>query len=168
MTPFSRRTFFASSVLTVLWARSNGATIQTRRNDPMKLNPYILFDGSCSEAMTFYHAVLGGDLHMTKVKDTPAKDHMPAHQHDKVLNATLTSGEVTGSASDWLMPGVSPVRGNTMCLFVTCPDASELKRYFDKLSAGANVTNPLKQEFYGLFGALNDRFGVRWMFLTPN
>ena len=161
----SRRTLIASSVAAAA-IRASGAPVHPRRNDPMKLSPYILFDGSCADAMTFYHSVFGGDLHIGKVKDTPAKDHMPAFQHDKVLNARLESGGVAISASDWLMPGAAPVRGNTVCLFLMGRDAAEQKRVFDKLAEGGEVTNPLQQQFFGLYGALNDRFGVRWMFLT--
>lgn len=55
------------------------------------LTPYLLFDGNCREAMEFYKSCLGGELNVTKVKDTPAQDHMPAFQHDKVINARLKS-----------------------------------------------------------------------------
>jgi len=56
------------------------------------LTPYLFFDGQCRQAMEFYQTCLGGDLILTTVKDTPAKDQMPAFQHDKVLNARLKSG----------------------------------------------------------------------------
>ncbi|MDE1938817.1 MAG: VOC family protein [Alphaproteobacteria bacterium] len=134
----------------------------------MKLIPYLLFDGSCAEAMTFYRSVLGGKLSILKVKDSPAKDRMPAFQQEKVLNARIESGALTISASDWLMPGQTPQRGNTVCLFLTGESISEQKEFFDKLSEGADVTNPLSDQFYGVYGALNDRFGVRWMFLANN
>jgi PhnB protein len=39
-----------------------------------------------------------------------------------------------------------------------------LKALFEKLSEEAEVTDPLKETFYGIYGALNDKFGVRWMF----
>jgi PhnB protein len=41
-----------------------------------------------------------------------------------------------------------------------------LKTLFEKLSDGAEVTDPLTEQFFGTFGALNDKFGVRWMFQT--
>jgi hypothetical protein len=41
-----------------------------------------------------------------------------------------------------------------------------LKTVFEKLAESAEVTNPLKEQFFGVYGALNDRFGVRWMFQT--
>ena len=42
----------------------------------------------------------------------------------------------------------------------------ELKALFERLSEGAEVTDPLKEQFFGTYGALNDEFGVRWMFQT--
>jgi PhnB protein len=39
-----------------------------------------------------------------------------------------------------------------------------LKAVFEKLSEEAEVTDPLKETFHGVYGALNDKFGVRWMF----
>jgi PhnB protein len=39
-----------------------------------------------------------------------------------------------------------------------------LKAFFEKLSEEAEVTDPLKEMFFGVYGALNDKFGVRWMF----
>ena len=35
--------------------------------------PFLLFDGNCAEAMTFYHQCLGGELTLTKLGDTPMK-----------------------------------------------------------------------------------------------
>jgi PhnB protein len=131
-----------------------------------KMTPYLLFDGNCREAMEFYRSCLGGELSLTAVKDTPAKDQMPAFQQNKVLNAHLSAAAMEISASDWLALNETPVRGNTVCLFVSGGSFEDLKTLFEKLSQGAQVTNPLKQVFFGVYGALNDRFGVRWMFQT--
>ena len=128
------------------------------------LTPYLLFDGTCREAMEFYHSVFGGELHMTKVSESPAKDQMPAFQQNKIVNARLKSPSVEISASDWLMPTATPVRGNTVCLFLSGGTFAELRSLFDKLADGANVTDPLKEVFFGTYGALNDKYGNRWMF----
>ena len=130
------------------------------------LTLYLLLNGSCAQAMEFYKSVFGGELSMTKVKDSPAKDHMPGFQQEKILNAKLKSGVAEISASDWLRPDETPVRGNTVCLFLSGGTARELQTLFAKLSDGADVTDPLNEQFFGLYGALNDRFGVRWMFVT--
>lgn len=131
-----------------------------------KLTPYLLFDGKCREAMEFYRSCLGGELTLTAVKNSPAKAGMPAFQQDKIVNAHLSAGSLEISASDWLALNETPVRGNTVCLFLSGGTFEHLKTLFDKLSQGAEVTNPLKEMFFGVYGALNDRFGVRWMFQT--
>ena len=130
------------------------------------LTPYLLFDGSCHTAMEFYQCCFGGELTAIKVKDSPAKDHMAAVQQEKIVNARLRSGNLDISASDWLMLERTPIRGNTVCLFLSGGTFEELKTLFEKLSEGAEVTDPLQEKFFGTYGALNDKFGVRWMFHT--
>ena len=130
------------------------------------LTPYLLFNGNCQQAMEFYRSCVGGELEVTKVKDSAAKDHLPAFQQEKVLNARLRSGVMDISASDWLRPDETPVRGNTVCLYLNGGTLETLTALFEKLSDGADVTDPLKRQFFGVYGALNDRFGVRWMFVT--
>lgn len=170
----TRRQFVASAIGAAAVAALPihfSATAQqekTRGDNMTKFMPYLLFDGTCREAMEFYQSCFGGDLKLAKVKDSPAKDQLPAIQQDKVLNAHLSAGMLEISASDWLAPNETPVRGNTVCLYLTGANLAELKTLFEKLSAGANVTNPLNPTFFGSYGALNDRFGIRWMFVGPS
>lgn len=128
------------------------------------LTTYLLFDGKCQQAMEFYKSCFHGELTLIKVKDSPVKDQMPAVHQDKVLNARLKSGNIEISASDWLMPNRTPVNGNTVCLYLSGGTHAELKASFERLSDGAEVTDPLSDRFFGTYGALNDKFGVRWMF----
>ncbi len=128
------------------------------------LTPYLLFDGNCKQAMEFYKSCFGGELTQILVKDSPLKDAMPAFQQEKILNARLTNGNIKLSASDWLMPDRTPVPGNTVCLYLRAGTFQELSALFARLSEGGNVTDPLKEMFFGTYGALNDQFGVRWMF----
>lgn len=128
------------------------------------LTPYLLFDGNCRQAMEFYKSCFGGELTITKVKDSPAKDQMLAGEQDKIINARLMSGNLEISASDWLRPDRTRVPGNTVCLYLSGGTSQELKALFERLSQAAEVTDPLKEVFFGMYGALNDQFGVRWMF----
>jgi PhnB protein len=130
------------------------------------LTPYLLFDGNCHQAMEFYRTCFGGQLTVMKVKDSPAKDHMPADQFEKAINARLTNGNLEISASDWLRPDRTRIQGNTVCLYLSGGNPEELKVLFERLSEGSDVTDPLKEQFFGIYGALNDKFGVRWMFQT--
>ena len=132
----------------------------------ISLTPYLLFDGKCRQAMEFYRSCLGGELTATKVKDSPAKDLMPAAQQEKIVNAQLRNGKLDISASDWLRPDRTPIRGNMVCLYLSGGSFQELKSIFEKLSEHGEVTDPLQERFFGIYGALNDEFGVRWMFQT--
>jgi PhnB protein len=132
----------------------------------MKLTPYLLFDANCAEAMTFYKARLGGELTITTLGDSPMKSQFPTEQHNKVVNSRLTSGAIDISASDWLHPTRTPKQGNTVCLYISEGTYKELKEIFDKLSEGADLAllDPLREMPFGTYGALTDKFGVRWMF----
>lgn len=103
---------------------------------------------------------------MTKVGESAMKDMMPPSMHGKVIHARLVSGSIDISASDWLRPDQKPIQGNTVCLYLSGGTHSELKAIFEKLSEGATITDPLKEQFFGTYGALNDKFGIRWMFQT--
>jgi len=171
VTEVSRRRFVASALsaaaLAALPARSMADSKMQKMggNQMTTLTPYLLFEGKC-KAMEFYKSCFGGELTATKVKDSPAKDFMPAVQQEKILNARLRSGKLEISASDWLRPDRTPIRGNTVCLYLSGGTFEELKALFEGLSEGAEVTDPLKEQFFGTYGALNDKFGVRWMFQT--
>src|SRR5579875_2025617 len=81
--------------------------------------PFLLFDGNCAEAMTFYHECLGGELVLTKLGDTPMKDMFPIEKHSRIINAHLDSGQVKISATDWMAaPEYLPRQGNTFAIFI--------------------------------------------------
>ena len=64
------------------------------------LTPFLLFDGDCAEAMTFYQSCLGGELTITWLGDTPMKDESPPHLRDKVAYARLVRGALDVSATE--------------------------------------------------------------------
>ena len=130
----------------------------------IKQTIYILFDGNAKEAMEFYQSCLSGQLQLTSVGDSPLKNMLPENFHKKTLNGRLQSDWVDISTSDWLRPEETPIRGNMNCLYISGGTVGETQKLFDKLSEGANVTDPLKIEPFGTYGALNDKFEVRWMF----
>lgn len=132
----------------------------------LNLIPYLLFEGNCAEAMSFYKSCLGGELTILKAGDSPMKNQMPPQHLDKVVNAYLRSALITLSASDWLHATRSPKQGNTVCLYVNGGTFNELREIFDKLSDGADqsLLDALRDMPFGSYGALTDKYGVRWMF----
>jgi PhnB protein len=132
----------------------------------MKLMPFLLFDGNCAEAMTFYQGCLGGELAITKVGDTPMKAQMPAAQHHKVAFANLKSGLLEFSATDWLHATRTPKQGNTVALYISGGKYNELRTIFDKLAVGASkeLLDDLRDLPFGSYGHLADKYGVHWFF----
>jgi len=129
--------------------------------------PFLLFDGNCAEAMTFYHQCLSGQLILTKLGDTPMKAQFPQEKHNRIINAHLKSGDIEISATDWMAsPEFDPIQGNTYAIFVIGNTYEELKTIFDKLKDGDN--NERLQELhelpFGIYGQFYDKYGVQWIF----
>ena len=137
----------------------------------LRCTPFLLFDGNCAEAMTFYHECLGGDLAITKLGDSPMKDMLPKEKWERVINANLKSGDIEISATDWMAsPAYNPKQGNTMAIFVIGQEYKELKIIFDKLSEGIDKDKEdsrfqeLHDMPFGTYGQFTDKFGVHWIF----
>ena len=127
-----------------------------------RLNPYLSFRDNAGEAMDFYHSVFGGELTKSTFAEMQASDD-PAEK-DKIMHAQLVSDTgYTLMASD--TPSSMPFNpGDTFAVSLSGDDEDELRRYWDGLADGADVTMPLEKAPWGdSFGMLTDRFGVRWM-----
>ncbi|MEZ4803508.1 MAG: VOC family protein [Gelidibacter sp.] len=134
----------------------------------LQCTPFLLFDGNCAEAMTFYHNGLGGQLKLTKLGDTPMKHQLPPEKHNRIINAHLKSSAIEISATDWMAsPEFDPIQGNTFALFITGDDYNKMKTIFDKLKDGTNNTR--LQELHdmpmGIYGQFYDKYGIQWIFL---
>ena len=131
--------------------------------------PFLLFDGNCAEAMTFYQNCLGGDLTLTKAGDTPMKAQFPVEKHNRIIYAQLKSGSIDISATDWMAsPTLEPKQGNTFSIYMTGESYDELKTVFDKLSAGAikdkRTFIELNNMPFGSYGQFTDKYFVSWIF----
>jgi PhnB protein len=134
----------------------------------LRSTPFLLFDGTCAEAMTFYQECLGGELTLTTLGDSPMRDQLPPDKHHRIINAHLKCGDIDISATDWMAsPEHDPRPGNTMSIFVVGDDDVELRAAFTKLSDGAarERFQPLHELPIGTYGQFRDRFGVPWIFL---
>ncbi|MCB2406847.1 VOC family protein [Hymenobacter lucidus] len=127
------------------------------------LVPYLTFDGNCREAMSFYQQCLGGELMIQPFADTPAAEYLPANATaDSVLHASLTNGDLLLFGSD--SGGQQVTAGNSVSISINCGSETQIADWFEKLSAGGNVTMPLGDTFWGAtFGMFTDRFGIAWM-----
>ena len=117
-----------------------------------RLNPYLSFDNTARQAMEFYRDVFGefGQA------DSP--------DADKIMHAQLEADNgFTLMASD-TPAGMQRNPGDTITVSLSGDDADDLRGYWEKLSAGGNVTMPLEKQMWGdEFGMCVDKFGVPWM-----
>ena len=127
-----------------------------------QINAYITFNGNCREAMTFYKESIGGELILMTVKDSPMSAQWPAGVQHNILHASLTKNNLVLLGSDMTGP-VPLINGNTISLSLTCSSAGEANTFFNSLSAGGKVFQPLHQFFAGTMGAFADKFGMNWL-----
>ncbi|MEN4041635.1 MAG: VOC family protein [Anaerolineaceae bacterium] len=126
-----------------------------------RLNPYINFKGNTRQAMEFYHSVFGGKLTMSTFKEFHASQY-PA-EDDLIMHAQLEAENgITLMASD--TPGHMEYRtGSNFSISLSGDNEAELTAYFEKLSSGGTVTEPLAKAPWGdIFGMCTDPFGVSW------
>lgn len=127
------------------------------------INPYIGFNGRTREAMTFYQDIFGGELELRDVAGSPMEQHWPSAPKDAVYHAALTNSTLAIMGSDMSGPGPH-TEGNNISLAIGCDSEEQINTYFNKLAEGGQVMDPLKEQFWGaIFGAVNDKFGIRWM-----
>ncbi len=132
-------------------------------------SPFLLFNGNCAEAMTFYQSCFGGELILTKLGDTPMKEQFPKEKHERIIYAQLKNGHINFSATDWMAsPQLEPVEGNNFSIYVQGESYEELKDLFDKLSVGADKDKrtfvEIKNMPFGVYGQFTDKFKVSWIF----
>ncbi len=87
---------------------------------------------------------------------------MPAEAQNHVMHSTLTAPNITLMASDMMDPAALDT-GNRVSLCLIWSQ-EEIRGLFDKLAMGGLVGQPLKDEFFGTFGTLTDKYGINWMF----
>jgi len=130
----------------------------------MKINPYLIFNGNCKAAFTFYAQSLPGEIEaMLTFGETPARDHVPADLHNLIIHTRLVIGDqaIMGSDTTPDRP-VDDVSGFSVSLNVD--SIVEAERVFGALSEDGTVKMPLEQTFWAArFGMLVDKFGVSWM-----
>ncbi len=126
-----------------------------------KLNPYINFKGTTRQAMEFYKSIFGGDLRLSTFKEYNASSD--PSEDNLIMHAELdTSKGINFMAAD------TPKRmeyhpGTNFNMSLTGDEEAELKAYFNKLSAGGQVSQKLEKAPWGdSFGMCTDRFGINW------
>ena len=127
-----------------------------------RLNPYLGFKDNAREAMEFYKSVFGGKLEISTFKDMQASQD-PAESNN-VMHSMLTSDNgLVLMASD--TPSHMEYKpGTSFSISLSGDNEEELRGYFEKLTEGGTVIQPLEKAPWGdTFGMCNDKFNVSWL-----
>ena len=111
----------------------------------MQLTPYLMFNGTCEEALNFYATTIGGEIkHLSRFEGSPAESMSADKQ--KVMHATFEGNGFAFMASD----GSQPVTNNgNIHLCLDYNDASAMENVFNALGDGGKITMPLQDTFLG-------------------
>jgi PhnB protein len=126
------------------------------------LNPYLSFKTNAREAMEFYKSVFGGTLVLNTFKEFNASSD--PSEDNLIMHALLTSNDgITFMASD--TPNHKKYEpGTNFSMSLSGDNKEGLTAYFNKLSEGGTITQPLVEAPWGdTFGMVTDKFGVQWM-----
>jgi len=96
------------------------------------VQPYLIFPGTCREALAFYCACLEGQIaEMQTYREAPIE--FPADSDSRIFNSVFRAGDLQFMASDCLPDQELPAGAN-FSLFVTFSDEQEQLRAFESLS----------------------------------
>jgi PhnB protein len=132
----------------------------------MQVQPYLMFDGRCAEAVEFYRKALGAEVQaLLRVKDSPPEACPAGMTGDQVMHTCLRIGDSLVMASDGQCPEQPGFRG--FSLTIAAADDEDAKRRFAALADGGQVQMPLAKTFFASsFGMVADKFGVSWMIVA--
>jgi PhnB protein len=126
------------------------------------LNPYLSFRDTARQALEFYQTVFGGKIELHTFQEYHASED-PSEEHKIMHGMIEAENGLTFMAAD--TPKTMEHRpGNNVSMSLSGDDEKELRRYWEGLSAGANIQEQLFLAPWGdTFGMLTDQFGIQWM-----
>jgi PhnB protein len=126
-----------------------------------KLNPYLSFQNNAREAMEFYRSVFGGKLTMSTFKDFNVSQD--PKMENLIMHAELEADNGIKFMAADTPEGMTFNSGDNIRMSLSGENESELKSYFEKLSSGGLIAQPLEKAPWGdTFGMLVDKFGITW------
>lgn len=127
------------------------------------VQPYLIFPGTCEEAVKFYTSIFDGEcLYTMRYKEAPME--CPDNWKEKIIHTTFRMRGQEIMASD-SFAGHEITKGDNVQLCVNFDKNANIDDMFNKLAEGGKVTQALNHTFWGAyFGMCVDKFGIHWMF----
>ncbi len=127
------------------------------------ITPYLFFPGNCEEAINFYKSVFKGEI-VSLQRFGEANMPVEEDYKSKVMHAVLKFGDIELMFSDGA-PHKAITPGDNVHLSLSFDNETKMRLAFNKLAEGGSIHMDLQDTFWGaIFGQLEDKFGIRWMF----
>lgn len=131
----------------------------------MAVEVYLIFNGNCREAVSFYENVFNTDkAEIMTFGDSPSDPSypLPVEAKNLVMHTRLSILGSTVMFSD-TFPGSPFTIGNNVTLAVVSDDEAQLRQAFEGLKEGGKVTMELQETFWSkCYGSLTDKYGIEW------
>lgn len=137
------------------------------------VNIYLNLPGNTEEAFIFYKSVFGTEFYgggIMRFKDIPPSEDMPPMPEgveNMVMHCGLPilGGHILMGSDAPEQMGFNVTMGNNIYINLQPDTREETRKLFKALSEGGVVEQELQDMFWGdYYGALTDKFGVKWMF----
>ena len=130
-----------------------------------EINAYLIFNGNCREAVTFYQKCLGSELQLITFGDMGG--NVPPDAKDRIAHARISKGSAVLLASD-NMPGMPFNAGDNSFVCLQCESGQETDQLFAALSEkGKTLQVPQETQWANRFAMFTDQFGTNWMLNFP-
>lgn len=131
--------------------------------------PYLFFNGEGADAVSHYQKALGADvLDLRRYSEMPTDPDAPDVDPNRLMHAMLSIDGQLLMISD-TQDDQDHSRSPQVELNLNFDDLDDQQRRFEALAEGGEVTAALHDAFWGdRFGAVTDRFGIRWMLTCPS
>lgn len=144
----------------------------------IKTTTHLNFRGTARQALEFYQSVFGGELTAATYgdfgmpKDVPGADKIVFGQVENADGFRVMAYDIPGrddadisaTAGTTRRENGATITDRTVFQSVRGETLAEITRYWDRLSEGGAVVEPLAASAWTSgFGMLTDKFGVTWV-----
>ena len=133
------------------------------------MTPYLMFDGTAAEAMTYYAEIFGGELELLTYGEGLGDD---GPTKDRIMHSSLYLERGAHVMAADLFPG-QPSNGlGTVALSPSEDDVglnARIVGWWEAIAPDSEVSLPLAEAPWdpnSTFGQLKDKYGVEWMFMA--
>lgn len=112
-------------------------------------SPYVFVD-NCQKVMENYQGLFGGEITNVQLDDDGQCLHAELHINNSVIHFSDTFGKIH--------------EGDNVRVTLECESEEEIRRVYDTLSQGGEITAKLQDTFWGAIHAnLVDKYGIGWL-----